>query len=122
MNSVGRAPAPHRTRCRSDVAADAREHRGAARGRVEPREVEPELGGVAAQVVVLERLLAVEEHLVHLPEPVLERRRLGRGGRGERVRVDLGQREVPEREADALAQLASTRSISRNARREYGHS
>ena len=71
---------------------------------VEPRDVELELGGIPPQVVVLERLLAMEEQLVHLPEPVLERGRLGRGGRGERVRVDLGQRKVPEREAHTLAQ------------------
>jgi Prolipoprotein diacylglyceryl transferase len=38
-----------------------------------------------------------------LPEPILKRRCLGRGRAGEGVRMDLGQREVPEGEAHLLA-------------------
>ena len=64
----------------------------------------------------------MKEQLVHLPEPILERGGLGCARRGERVRMDLGQRKVPEREADALAELRSTRSIAGYAWREYGHS
>ena len=105
MNSVG---VPMHLTGRSsaaNVAADALEHRLAAAVCVEPRDVEPELDRIAAQVVVGERVLAVKEQLVHLPEPVLERGSLSRQRRGERVRMDLGQRKVPEREPDPLAQL-----------------
>ena len=64
-----------------------------------------DLAAVAAKIMILERLLVVEEHVVHLPEPALPRRRLG-GHRGRQgVRVDLDQREVPEHEANALTQL-----------------
>jgi hypothetical protein len=45
-----------------------------------------------------------EEQVVHVPEPALERGSLGRGGGRESMRVDLGQRKVPEGEADAIAQ------------------
>ena len=87
-----------------DVAADPREHARAGAVGVEALEVKPELGRIRAQVGVLERLLAMEEQLVHLPEPTLDRG--GRGGRGgERVRVDVRQREVAEREADLVTEL-----------------
>jgi len=67
--------------------------------------VEPDLAGVGPEVFVLERLLAMEEELVHLPEATLRRRRFGcRRGR-ERVRVDLRQREVTKGEADAAGEL-----------------
>ena len=42
---------------------------------------------------------------MHLPEAGLQRGRLRGGGRRERVRVDLGEREVPEGEAHRAAQL-----------------
>ena len=86
---------------------------------VELLEVEFELGGVAPQVVVLERLLAMKEQLVHVPEAVLERGCLGGGRRRERVRVDVCEREVPEGEANATrSSCRSIRSIARNACRE----
>ena len=72
---------------------------------VEQFDVEPEVGGVLPQVTVIECLLAVKEHLVHVPEPVLKGGRLGGGGRGEGVRMDLGEREMPEREPDVPAQF-----------------
>jgi hypothetical protein len=37
---------------------------------VEARDVEPQLGGIPPQVFVLERRLAMEEQLMHLPEAV----------------------------------------------------
>jgi hypothetical protein len=40
---------------------------------------------------------------VHLPEAVLEGGRLGRARRRERVRMDLRQRKVAEREAEPIA-------------------
>src|SRR3954463_9893916 len=46
----------------------------------------------------------MEEQPVHVPEPVLQRRRLRRGRRGEGVRVDLREREMAKREADAARQ------------------
>src|ERR1039457_1337946 len=72
-------------------------------GRTPPRP--GELGGVPAQVAVIERLLPVEQQLVHVPEPALQRGGLSRGRRGEGVRVDAGQREMPEREPHVPAQL-----------------
>jgi hypothetical protein len=48
----------------------------------------------------------VEQQLVHVPEPALQRGRLGRGRRGQSVRVDAGQREMPEREPYGPAKLA----------------
>jgi hypothetical protein len=38
---------------------------------VEAGDVEPELGGIPPQVLVVERLLAMEEQLMHVPEPAL---------------------------------------------------
>src|SRR4051794_30297218 len=89
----------------ANVPANALEHPFSAAVAVEPRDVEPQLERIAAEVVLLERRLAVEEHVVHPPEPALERGGLRGPGGGEGVRVDLGEREVPEGEADALAQL-----------------
>ena len=40
----------------------------------------------------------VEQQLVHVPEPALPRGGLSRGRCGEGVRMDAGQREMPERE------------------------
>jgi hypothetical protein len=85
-----------------DVPADAGEHAGARAVGVEAVDVEPELGRAAAQVVVLQRSLAVEQQGVHLPEAVLQRGRLGGRRGGKRVRMDLRQREVAEREAHAI--------------------
>jgi hypothetical protein len=48
----------------------------------------------------------VEQQLVHVPEPVLQRAGLGRGRCGEGVRVDAGQRKMPEREPQVPAKLA----------------
>ena len=80
-------------------APDALSDAGAGAFGVEPLEIEPECPCVASQVVVLQRLLVREQVLVHHPEGVLQRRGLG-GGRGrKRVRVDVGQREVPKGEA-----------------------
>jgi len=47
----------------------------------------------------------MEEQLVHLPELCLPGSCLGRGGCGWGVRVDVDEREMPEREADAAAEL-----------------
>jgi hypothetical protein len=44
----------------------------------------------------------VEEQLVHVPEPALHR---GGLGRGEGVRVNAGQREMPEREPHVPVKL-----------------
>src|SRR5579862_3867741 len=63
-------------------------------------EVEIEVRRVAAQVAVCERLLAVEQPVAHLPETALPRSRLRRRCGGQRVGMDLGQREVSEGETD----------------------
>lgn len=98
MHLAGRLAAKH-------VAANALEHRVAAAVQVEARDVEPELVRVAPQVIVGERVLAVKEQLVHLPEPALQGCGFRRQSRSERVRMDPGQRKVPEREPDTLTEL-----------------
>jgi deazaflavin-dependent oxidoreductase (nitroreductase family) len=87
------------------VTADAFQDVGAGTGALECHGVEAELDGVTAQVVVLERLLTVVEQLVHVPEAALEGGRLRSDGRGEGVRVDIAQGEVPEGKADAFPEL-----------------
>src|SRR5579859_7343624 len=88
-----------------EVSLDPLEDQFAASIVFEPRHVEPKLARVAAQVSVLERLLAVKEQLVHPPEPILKGGRLRRLRCGKRMRVDLGQREVPKREPDIPARV-----------------
>src|SRR4051812_45856015 len=88
-----------------DVAANPREYAGARPVGVEAFEVEPELRGVATQVRVLQRLLAMEQRPVHVPEASLTVGGLRGGRRGERMRVDLGEREVAEREPRAIPEL-----------------
>ena len=58
---------------------------------------------MAPQVAILERVLAMEEQLMYLPEPVLQDSRLGGGRRREGVWVNFSEREIPEREADTGA-------------------
>src|SRR5260370_835051 len=65
-----------------------------------------EWGGVPAEVAFWERPWPVEQQLMHVRKPPLQRGGLGRGRRGEGVRVDAGQREMPEREPQVPAQLA----------------
>src|SRR6478609_711083 len=80
------------------VAADAFGNGGSSAIPIEDVQLEPELARVAAQGVVRERLLAVEEHRVHLPEAALPSGRLRGGRRGEGVRMDIRERKVPEAE------------------------
>src|SRR3954468_20250715 len=87
-----------------DITAYALQAGGAGPVAVELSRVEVELGGVAAQVVVLELTLAMEQELVHLPDPALAGRRLRRRSRRERVRMDLGQGKVSEGEANTAVQ------------------
>ena len=105
MNRVGVPSTWPEARPLLNVALDPLQHRRASPVAVEGRYVQPELGGVPAQVAVFERLLAVEQQLVHVPEPALPGSGLGRAGRGEGVRVNLGQREMPEREPHVPAEL-----------------
>jgi hypothetical protein len=88
------------------VAADPVRHRAAGPVPVEDRRVQAELDGVPEQVAVFECLLPVEQQLVQVPEPALQPGGLRRGRRGEGVRVDAGQRKMPEREPDGPAELA----------------
>jgi len=66
----------------------------------EPLDVEPDLAGVAIEVSPLECLLAPEKEVVHGPEPSLRGGSFARLRRGERVRMDLDEREVAEDEAE----------------------
>jgi len=87
------------SRCR--VATDTAQRATDATRAVEARDVEVELtGGVELEVALREALLAGEQHVVHLPEAVLVGGCSGRHCSGERVRVDLHQRVVPERDAN----------------------
>jgi hypothetical protein len=67
--------------------------------------VQPELVGVAPQVLVLQRLLTVQQQLVHGPEAALERGRLGQMGGGQGMRMDAGQGKVPKHEPELAAEL-----------------
>jgi len=87
------------------IPADPLRHRGASPVAVERRHVEAELVGIPQQVAVLERLLPVEQQLVHVPEPVLQSTGLGHGRCGEGVRVDAGQRKVPVHDPHVPAEL-----------------
>ena len=99
MNRVG---VPYLTRHQPalHIPTNAVQHASRRPVRVEPRGVEVERSGISPQVVTFERLLPVEEQLVHLPEPTLKR--LSRSGRGEGVRVDVGQRKEPKGKAHRL--------------------
>ena len=61
----------------------------------EALEVEAQLLGVVVQVGRAQRVLVFEEQIVHLPEPLLGRRRLSCLGGQLGVRVDVVQRQVP---------------------------
>src|SRR5260370_1199434 len=64
--------------------------------------IEPEVLRIPQQVRLLERVLVSKEHIVHLPERALRARRLGglRGLLG--MRMDAGERKVPEHEAELV--------------------
>jgi hypothetical protein len=55
------------------------------------------VGGVPAQVAVLECLLPVVQQFAHVPEAVLAGSGFSRSRGGDGVRMDAGQREMPER-------------------------
>jgi hypothetical protein len=95
-----------RVQAAADIPGDPVGHRGVRPVPGEDRRVQAKLARVSAQVAVFERPLPVEQQLVHVPEPALPRSSLGRGSRGERVRVDAGQRKMPEREPHVPAQLS----------------
>src|SRR5256714_11517055 len=71
---------------------------------LEARGVEPELLGVLDQVFVLERELALEQPIVHLPELPLCAGRFGRFGGVLRVQMQFGERKVAEHKPEAWAQ------------------
>ena len=88
-----------------DVLGDARGADAFAQVVGEAFDVETELLGVADQVVELERVLVLEQEVVHLPERALLGGGLG-GLRGElSVGVDVVQRQVPPDVAD-VAEVA----------------
>src|SRR5439155_7171609 len=69
-----------------------------------PARVEAEPRGGGEEILVVERLLVLEERVVHLPEFPLRARGFGGLGGVLCVRVHLLQREVPEDEAEAPAE------------------
>jgi hypothetical protein len=60
------------SQCTVHVTADPVRRGRAGSVAVECGDVEAELGGIAEQVVVLERFLTVEQQLVHVPEAALQ--------------------------------------------------
>src|SRR5262245_56611873 len=70
--------------------------------RGEEGHVEPELVGVTQEMLAVEMSLMLEQLRVHLPELALRARALGSLGRGERMRMHVGQREVAKREPHLL--------------------
>ena len=106
-----------------DVALDPGQYLGVGSILVEACEVETELARIRAQVVVLERLLAVVQQVVHLPEAILTGRRLGRR-RTPRAHAGGSRVSGKWRKAKRTrpGSSRSTCSIARNACREYGHS
>ena len=72
-------PRPRRRDAARHVSVDSRQHVGAAPVEIEAFDVQPELARIAPKIVVLEGMLALEEQLMHPPEPALQRGRLGRG-------------------------------------------
>lgn len=83
-----------------DIPADAASHIGPHTIMVKTCHVETELVGVLSEIVVFERLLAMEEQLVHGPEAVLKCGCFGGRRRAECMWVDLDEREVSERETN----------------------
>ena len=65
-------------------------------------DVQTDFPGIAQQLLVLERLLAVEEEVVQLPEAPLGAGGLDRLGAVLRVWMDLAEREVAVNEMDQL--------------------
>ncbi len=89
-----------------EVALDLRQEAVLLEVAREATHVEPQVGRVRQQRGCLEVLLVLEEQVVHLPEPSLRAGGL-RGLRGQqRVRVELGEREVAEDEADPVSDSA----------------
>ncbi len=84
-------------------------------------DVEPELLGVARSGRRPQRVLVVEQQVVHLPERALRGRGLGGLGRELGVRVDVGQRQVAPDVAD-VAEVASSSRTTGSAWPQYGHS
>ena len=99
-----------------DVPGDAFMHRPAAPVELETLELERQLAGVPPEVRIGERPLAVEQQLVHLPELPVKSRGLRRGGGRQRVRMDFGQREMPEGKAKRVAQPGDARGAGSRGR------
>jgi hypothetical protein len=114
LDEQGRC-APHLTRRNSalDVPANTAQHISAELIFVEACAVELEFGRIPLQIVVFECVLAVEEQLVHVPEPALECGGLGRGSRCQGVRVDLCEGKMPESEADVAVSLLDVFDLSK---------
>src|SRR6185503_17931898 len=90
---------------RVDVLCDPAGARTRSQIVLESLDVEPEVPGVADEIAVTERVLALEQEVVHLPERTLLCRRFRCLGRPLRVRMDVVQRQVPPRVVD-IAVLA----------------
>src|SRR3954467_14625201 len=72
--------------------------------RSQTRSTRPPTAEYAVTGPFLEHRLAMEQHGARLLESILQRGGLRSQRRGEGVRVDLGQREVPERKANGATE------------------
>jgi hypothetical protein len=72
---------------------------------LEPIEIQRKLGGIRNVVFVLQRILSLVQHVVHLPEPALCGCRLRGLGRVLGVWMNLRQREVPEHQPHLIAEF-----------------
>jgi hypothetical protein len=67
-------------------------------------EIQSELARVPDQIAAGQSVLILEQDVVVIPERALIARGIGRLGRGFRVRMDLGEREIAKDEAQVVAQ------------------
>src|SRR5688500_14713619 len=72
---------------------------------IEPRLVEPERCGVRRQGMISEHALVLEERIVHFPEPPLSGGGVCRLRRVLSMWMNLGERKIPEDEAQTRAEL-----------------
>ena len=100
-----------------EVAPDSRLGLRPAPVGVEALEVELERARSLPQVGILEPALVGEQQVVHLPEALLPRRRLGRARRRPGARVARADREMAERDAQPARRRACPASAA-----QYGHS
>src|SRR6185503_11483982 len=80
---------------RVDVLCDPAGARARSQIVLESLDVEPELPGIADEIAITERVLTLEQQVVHLPERALLRSGFSPFGGALRVGMDVVERQVP---------------------------